>query len=281
MMEKSAVTLGNGSRITYLERASGEVPLVLLHGITDNARSYEPLFAGINPRCHVFALDFRGHGDSSKPDSRYDTEAFADDVRHFIREVVNSPVRLQGHSLGGVVAVQVGITSPELVSSLFLEDPPLYFVNALDETYEALFNGIVMMAKTLQDGSRTPDDWYEVMAAAPDPYTGKPGIETMGEERIRQRLDSIGLMKPQALEDALAGSLEWNTDEVLARLSNPVTLLVGNPELGAVITSQECARTTKIVGDCQVIQLGDVGHLIHDQQPEAWLSALNEWTAGS
>ncbi len=281
MMEKSAVTLSNASRITYLARAGGEVPLLLLHGITDNARTYEPLFAGISPRCRVFALDFRGHGDSSKPDTRYDAEAYADDVRHFIREVVGGPVRLQGHSLGGVVAVQVGATAPELVSSLFLEDPPLYFVNALDEVYEALFNGIVMMAKSLQDGSRTPDDWFEVMAAAPDPYSGKPGIETMGDERIRQRLESIGLMKPQALEDALAGSLEWNSDDVLAQLSSPLTLLAGNATLGAVITPEECARVTRIVADSQVIQLDNVGHLIHDQQPEAWLSALNQWIAAS
>ena len=65
-MDKSTVTLSNGTRIAYLERAGGELPLVLLHGITDNARTYEPLLTGISPRCHVFALDLRGHGESTK-----------------------------------------------------------------------------------------------------------------------------------------------------------------------------------------------------------------------
>jgi pimeloyl-ACP methyl ester carboxylesterase len=276
-MEKTTVTLGNGTRIAYLERPGGDTPLILLHGITDSARSYEPLLAHISPGCRVFALDHRGHGDSDKPDSRYDTEAYADDVRHFIREVVGGPALVQGHSLGGAVAVQVGVTAPELVKSLFLEDPPLYFVNNLNEIYQRLFEGIVMMAKTLQDGSQTADDWFKVMADAPDPYSGRPGIETMGEERINQRLDSIGMMKPKALEDALAGSLEWNTDQVLARLVVPLTLMDGNPDLGAVITAEEAARVSDMVPDSQVIQIEDVGHMIHDQAPQAWVSALNEW----
>jgi len=280
-MDKSTVTLGNNTRLAYLERGGSGLPLVLLHGITDNARTYEPLLAGIDPGCRVFALDFRGHGDSDKPETRYDTETYADDVRHFIREVVGGPALVQGHSLGGAVAIQVGVTAPELVKGLFLEDPPLYFVNNLNETYRQLFNGIVMMAKTLQDGSRSADDWFQVMASAPDPYSGKPGIETMGPEKIRLRLASIAMMKPKALEDALDGSLEWDTDRVLSGLQGLVTMIVGNAELGAVVTAEEAARFADIARGSQVIRLDDVGHLIHDQRPDAWLGALNDLIAST
>ncbi len=92
-MDKSAVTLANGTEIAYLERAGGELPLVLLHGITDNARTYEPLLAGISPRCRVFALDFRGHGESAKPETLYDADAYADDVRCFIQETFGVETR--------------------------------------------------------------------------------------------------------------------------------------------------------------------------------------------
>jgi pimeloyl-ACP methyl ester carboxylesterase len=274
-----ATTLGNGTRIAFLERPGGDRPLLLLHGITDDARTYEPLLERIDPALHVYALDFRGHGDSSKPDARYDTDAYADDVRGFIREQVGAPVLLAGHSLGGLVTVQVGATAPELVSRLFLEDPPLYFVNGLDEIFETLFNAMVEMARTLQEGSRSREEWFQVLANAPDPYTGKPGIETMGEARIERRLNSIGRMKPQALEDALAGSLEWDTDEVLARIRAPVVMITGNPALGAVITPAESDRVTELVRGARVIHIDNVGHLVHDQQPDAWLAAVNDWAA--
>ncbi len=277
-MERKRVTLTNGISISYLERKGGDAPLVLLHGITDSAKTYEPLAARIDDRFKVFAVDFRGHGESDKPDGPYHTDAYADDVRHFIREVIGSPVLLEGHSLGGAVSVQVGATAPDLVTGLILEDPPLYFVNEIDEIYTALFEGIVVMATTLQDGSQDPDHWFDVMANAPDPYSGKPGIETMGEERIRLRLESIGQMKPQALRNAIDGSLKWDTDAVLAEVACPVTLLWGDPAAGAVMTADEVARAVQIMVDCKAVQAATVGHLIHDQAPDVWLEAVNGWS---
>lgn len=275
MLEEKTATLGNGTSVSYLERSGGDRPLLLLHGITDNARTYEPLMAGLDSRFHVYALDFRGHGRSDKPETRYDTDAYADDVRHLIREVVGAPVLLEGHSLGGAVAVQVGSTAPELVVGLVLEDPPLYFVNDLNPIYQAVFESIVVMASSLQDGSRSPDDWFEVMAQAPDPYSGKPGIETMGAERIRLRLESIGMMKPKALQDALDGGLKWDTDEVLRKIQCPVTLLWGESALGAVVSAEEAARASSVIADCQAVHVSGVGHLIHDQAADAWLAAVN------
>lgn len=276
-MQKISVSLGNGIELACLERPGGEVPLVLLHGITENALTWAPVLDGIDPRCRVVALDLRGHGGSARPDALYDAEAYADDVRHFIDEIAGAPTLLAGHSLGGVVAVQVGATAPGRVRALFLEDPPLYFVNNLNETYRGLFEGMVMIAKTLQDGTRSADDWFEVMANAPDPYTGRPGIETMGETRIRLRLDSIRSMKPKALEDALEGSLHWDTDGVLARLECPVTLVIGDPELGGVMTPEEAGHLMRIVDGAHAIQVDRVGHLVHDQRPDEWLTAVNGW----
>ncbi len=279
-MKKSTLSLGNGIRLACLERAGGSVPLVLLHGITDNALTWAPVLDRIDSRCRVVAPDFRGHGESDKPDAWYDAEAYADDVRHLIDQVFGEPALVLGHSLGGVVAVQAGVTARERVRALFLEDPPLYFVNNLNDTYRSLFEAMVTMARTLQDGSRSRDDWFEVMANAPDPYSGRPGIETMGEEKIRLRLDSIGMMRPKALEDGLAGSLHWDTDAVLRGLACPVTLMTGDPTLGAVMTPEEAARVVGVVPQTRAIQASGVGHLIHDQQPDAWVEAVNEWIGG-
>ena len=102
-------------------------------------------------------------------------------------------------------------------------------------------------------------------------------VEAMGEERIHLRLDSIGMMKPKALQDALQGSLEWDTDAVLAKLQSPLTLVAGNRDLGAVMTAQEVAAVVDLVAGSEAIELPDVGHLIHDQMPDAWLQAVNAW----
>ena len=143
-MDKKTVKLSNGAEIAYLERLGGSQPLVLLHGITDSCLTFEPFLSSINANCHVFALDLRGHGDSSKPEARYTTEAYADDVRAFIQEVCKGPTLLAGHSLGGLVTVKVAATAPDLVTRIFLEDPPLYFVDDLNDIYQALFESMAV-----------------------------------------------------------------------------------------------------------------------------------------
>lgn len=275
-MEKQSVVLSSGNRIAYLERAGEGRPVVLLHGITEDAQTYAPLFEKIDPDCHVFALDFRGHGDSDRPDSTYSTAAYAEDVIGFIDEKIGKPVILGGHSLGGLVSIQVAVTAPQLVSRLFLEDPPIYFVGRLDDIYQALFAGIIMMAKSIQDGSRSRDDWFNVMSITPDPYTGKPGIEMMGEAMLRRRVTSIGKMNPRALEDALHhASLVWDADEVLTRVQCPVLLLAGDAAMGSVMSADEAERAQAIISDCELVTVDGVGHMIHDMKPDVWLESLN------
>ncbi len=274
-MDYHKAKLGNGSEIAYLQRPGSGQPLVLLHGITDSAQTYAPLLQHIDTTAHVYALDFRGHGYSAKPETRYTTDAYADDVRHFIREVADGPVTLAGHSLGGVVTMQVAGTAPELVSQLLLEDPPVYFVNNLNATYRALFEGVVAISQTLQDGSQSREHWFQVMANAPDPYSGRPGLETMGAERINLRLDSIALMKPQAMQDALAGALEWDSEAALAGIRCPWTLLVGNEALGAVVSAAEADELERTYPANRLVRLDSVGHLIHDQLPDVWVAEVN------
>ncbi|MFT7221006.1 MAG: pimeloyl-ACP methyl ester carboxylesterase [Candidatus Azotimanducaceae bacterium] len=287
MMNKQFAALTNDIKIAYLERAGGSTPLVLLHGITESSRSFEHLLPSISAHCHVYALDLRGHGDSSKPDELYQTEAYAADVIGFITEVIKEPVLLAGHSLGGLVTVQVAASAPQLTQRILLEDPPLYFVNGLNDVYRAAFEAMALIATTLQNGSTARDTWFDVLANAPDPYTGKPGIESVGETKINQRLDSLSQLAPKALQDGLDvslnksgldDSLKWNADDFLKHISCPVTLLTGNADLGSVMTTEDSQKAMARLNDGQHIHFSDVGHMIHDNKPEEWMEAIRRFS---
>lgn len=68
---KRSLELSTGIAMSYVEAGDpeGEV-VILLHGITDTSRSFSLMtryLTELRPDLHVFALDQRGHGDSSLP----------------------------------------------------------------------------------------------------------------------------------------------------------------------------------------------------------------------
>lgn len=77
--------------------------LVLIHGITENRHSWDPLVEDLARDHRVLRVDLRGHGDSPKGDG-YGVESLADDVHALVDE---RPLVI-GHSLGGTVATAYG-----------------------------------------------------------------------------------------------------------------------------------------------------------------------------
>jgi pimeloyl-ACP methyl ester carboxylesterase len=86
----------------------GEGPLlVLVHGITENRHSWDPIVAEVAANHRVLRVDLRGHGESPKADS-YDISELAADVE----ALVDEPPLLVGHSLGGTVVTAYAARFP-------------------------------------------------------------------------------------------------------------------------------------------------------------------------
>jgi non-heme chloroperoxidase len=95
--------------------------VILIHGYADSHRAYSQ-FAKTFPRnFHVFLLDQRGQGDSSKPDCCYGLRNdFARDVVAFMDSQGIQRAHLVGHSMGGIIAQSVAMDFPDRVRSLVL-----------------------------------------------------------------------------------------------------------------------------------------------------------------
>ena len=88
--------------IDYFAAGEGR-PVVLVHGITESRRTWDPLIAPlIAADYRVVAVDLRGHGDSSKV-APYDLGTMAADLGAVLAEEQVDDALLVGHSLGGAV----------------------------------------------------------------------------------------------------------------------------------------------------------------------------------
>ena len=85
-------------------RDRDDVPVVLLHGGGANAHWWDHLAPRIANRRDVYALDFRGHGDSDHPTERF-VGAFNVDLESLLAWLGRSDAILVGHSMGAAVAL--------------------------------------------------------------------------------------------------------------------------------------------------------------------------------
>lgn len=102
----ATVEATDGARIAYRESGDGP-PLVLVHGITENARAWDPVLPALDEHWRVLAVDLRGHGKSERR-APYDPVTLASDVHAVVEAAGLDRPLMVGHSLGGVVVSVYG-----------------------------------------------------------------------------------------------------------------------------------------------------------------------------
>ncbi len=95
--------------------------LLFLHGTGCDSRDWKSVIEHLPRHQRCITLDFRGHGQSSIPTEPFKLTNLADDVLHLINLLGIQEVILVGHSLGGMVAMEVAKRSSCLAGLVLLE----------------------------------------------------------------------------------------------------------------------------------------------------------------
>jgi pimeloyl-ACP methyl ester carboxylesterase len=84
--------------------------VVFLHGHACSSAGYWPVLRALNtalPQTRLIALDFRGHGNSAIPTEIFSLSDLSGDVLTLVGTLGLEKIMLVGHSLGGMVALDV------------------------------------------------------------------------------------------------------------------------------------------------------------------------------
>ena len=124
-----------GARISTLTMGAGP-DVLLLHGLGSAKSSFFDAAAALSRQYRVHVLDLPGFGASSKPATApYTARYFADTVRATMDALGIARAHVAGNSMGGRVAIELGLRHPERVASLVLLCPAVAFVK---RTYHPL-----------------------------------------------------------------------------------------------------------------------------------------------
>jgi pimeloyl-ACP methyl ester carboxylesterase len=115
----------DGVTLALDQQGDGDPPVVLVHGMACHRGFLAPQAAHLARRHRVLAVDLRGHGESDAPEQRHTTQGFADDLHWTCAQLgLERPV-VVGHSLGGLVALELAAQRPGEIAAVVLVDSVL------------------------------------------------------------------------------------------------------------------------------------------------------------
>src|SRR3954463_6886179 len=118
-----------GRRVRALTMGDGPSDVVLLHGLGATKSSFFETAAALSGAHRVHAIDFPGFGGSSKPPlAPYTARWFAETVVGVLDQLGLERAHLVGNSMGGRVAVEVGLRCPDRARSPALRCPAVGFI---------------------------------------------------------------------------------------------------------------------------------------------------------
>ena len=262
--------------LNYAEGPDNGPPILLIHGITGNWRSFLPIMPSITMRWHVYAVDLRGHGKSGHRTGCYTIRDYERDINTFIDEVINQPTILFGHSLGGMIATTHAADNPNIKAVIIGDSPPNYD-NSLGRDINKRMSLWVQAQETARSG-KTVNEMLQILKEKKimwgdilieDPLL----LRSMATDWSRMDPDILSKMieVKEAREELFGG---YDTARLFPKLRCPVLLLRGNPGLGGAIKDSEVEKALKLIPDLTYVYLPDIGHALFPFGAEPVLSKI-------
>jgi pimeloyl-ACP methyl ester carboxylesterase len=129
----------NGDVSIALEtRGTGQTHVLFAHGWISSRRMWYDVASRLDlERYTLHMFDFRGAGESDRPEGGHNLEGYASDLRAVI-ESIEAPLALVAHSMGGKIAQYVALAPPPNLKRLILVAPGSARAVPLDERHRAL-----------------------------------------------------------------------------------------------------------------------------------------------
>jgi len=201
----------NGIDLHY-ERVGEGQPVLFIHGLGSSSRDWEMQVPRFSKQYQVITFDLRGHGQSEKPRGPYTMSLFARDTAELVKSLGVAPVHVVGISLGGMIAFQLAVDYPDLISSLVIVNSgPEVVVRTMKDRW----NVFMRFATVRLLGMRKMG---EVLGRRLFPKEAQAEIQKLFVERWAEN-------DPRAYTDTLRAIVGWSVTDQIHKIDLP-TLVV-------------------------------------------------------
>lgn len=263
----------DGLTFHYVDWCGSGAPLVMLHGLSGHARTWDHTAAALGDRYRVLALDQRGHGDSDWA-PEYGLRPMAGDLLGWLDALDLSEVTLMGLSMGGLASFVFAAAHPERVARMVIMDIG-------PELAPAGSANVTSSLAAIDVFSSADEAFAQARAANPRPtdatlrHRVTHNLRQLPDGTLTYKYDKELRRNPKALFDHTAAELwaAWRT------VSCPVLLVRGaDSDVLAADTAQRMLAENPNVSFASI---PDCGHSITLDSPDGLLEVVTPWLAAT
>lgn len=148
-MKDGFVRAGDHGRTHFLEAGSG-APIILMHSNGNSAYEYEDVLPILSKSYRVIAVDYPGHGDSEPLRRHYSVEDYADFTVAFMDALGLPKASILGSSIGGGVAIDLGVRHADRLNKLFVVEAPIRTSEQWAERWYATEKGYAFATQAME-----------------------------------------------------------------------------------------------------------------------------------
>ena len=242
--------------------------LVLLHGYTGHARSWDAFTEAMSCDYRVLALDQRGHGETgwAAPD-RYGTFEMVADLEAFVAALGLDRFVLLGLSMGGIVAIEYAGRRPSALERLVIVDiAPEIATEGMRNIGQSVARSDVFdsveeaFARAREDNPIPPEAHHF--------HRVRNSLMRTADGRWTYRYDRA-LRDPDNARPRPSVEEGWRS---VAAIDVPTLLIRG--EDSNILDREVADRMVRDIPDCRFVEVPGSGHSVPLDKPDAFLAAV-------
>ena len=257
-----------GERIAYSvypSEAQGAPTLLLLHGFTASAASFDANLAALRRNFNVITVELLGHGQSDAPadPAAYAPGPAVERILGLLDYLGHERVLLCGHSLGGALGLRLALDAPERLSGLVIINS-----NSAAGTPEWRENARRGMHEMAQ---RVRNEGVNVMRKTRLYPAHSKRLDSRSRELLVRDFERLTAEGVAGTAEALV--VDVNCFERLDSLRVPTLVVLGDRDADFVKNAP--GFVNRLPGDyVYTARLDGAGHAANIEQPEAFERAL-------
>lgn len=227
------VESSDGVTVTVHDLGGDGPPFLICHATGFLGRVYQPMAASLTARHHVWALDFRGHGDTPRPaNDNFDWGGMADDLDAVISALTDEPIAVFGHSMGGAVSMLVEERRPGTLRSAYLYEPIIVPAMASEGFSNGDNNSMATNARRRRPTFPSKADALLRYASRPPLNVLQAGaLYAYVEHGFAEEPDGTARLKCAPEDEAATFAATGKaTVDLVATIKTPTTVAVGKDE---------------------------------------------------